>query len=331
MTSATEAAKKYLGTAFALYLALAGLLGAIAIIGSAIWANATSATDTGPVIVRDLGIPVLSAAIVTGSIELYAGRRLRMEVATDVIEATFLKQIPNDIYQEVRDHVLQSPVIRREWEVDMYVLEPYADEALCERARALAGADIYIVDSTVNYKLDNTSSKVIDYSVSGGIDLDPPLVDLGMRRFTFISLDGVHTDIPQDVSMDALRDAAPRSIDRITLSIVGQQVDFTSNHRIAALAPAAIRFGLRRAFHAPGQIIFSATVPTVGFRLKIHGAEQLTFRVTALHPNHDALEEVVAGHEWRFGRGLLPWQGFALRSQIRAPSAAALTTQPPTR
>jgi hypothetical protein len=317
---------EYLVAAFVLYLVAAALLGALAILGSAFWADATSATAVGPVIVRDLGIALLIGVFVTGSIELYAARRLREEVATDVITATFHTLVSAKIYAEIRDNVLQSTVIRRGWEVNMSVVDPVAEHELYDQVRTVAGGDIYLVDSEVSYDVVNTTGKQLIYDISGGIDLDTPLTDLGIPRFSVVSIDHAATQIDDAVSMAVLGNGT-HHLDGLDLSVVGGQLVFVSPKRIPASGKLAVRFKLRRAFRAPGQFVLSATVPTEGFRLRIYGGNDLSFNLIALHPNKEDLVSIDS-REWRFESGILPWQGFALRASKVASLPSAHAPEP---
>jgi hypothetical protein len=91
------------------------------------WEKALGEQHVEPEIIRDLSIALLVAVFVTFAIELYAGLRLRTQIANDVLEAAFEKIVPEEIYDEVRDNIFRSPVVRRDWVVDIKIVDRSSD------------------------------------------------------------------------------------------------------------------------------------------------------------------------------------------------------------
>jgi hypothetical protein len=299
-----------LKTAFVLSLTLIALGGVAAIVEADYWAKRNSGPI--PVILRDIGISIMVSVLVATFVELYTGRTLRSEVATDVIGATYKRFVPEAIYNEIADHVLKANVLREGWEIDLELVEPLVERNLYATARALSGQDIYLVDSTVNYQLTNISSQVVHYEVSGSIDLDTPLPEIAVPRFTEICIDGRSVLVGREIG-EAVLQGEERRLETCLLHRAGGQVVFVQRRSIRPDGVVDVRFRLRRAFRAPGQLIYSATVPTRTMKLQIHGSPELEFELIALHPNKDGLRKVT-NRQWRFDHGILPWQGFLLRA-----------------
>lgn len=137
------------------------------------WEDDLSEQHMGPEIVRDLGIALLIAVFVTVSIELYAGIRLRKQIAGEVLQAAYEKVVPETIFKEVAA-IFRSDVIWRQWTVDMQVLPEEEEPELYKGLRKDDGEHTHIIRSTIAYDLENLNDKAIRYSVSGGIDLDIP-------------------------------------------------------------------------------------------------------------------------------------------------------------
>jgi hypothetical protein len=109
------------------------------------WQESLSKEHFGPEIIRDLSIALLVSVFVTVSIELYAGKRLRTQIAGEVLEAAeaaFEKFIPDVIYKEVADNVFRSNVFRRQWSVDMSVLNEHQYKEMYDKLRQHYGQHI---------------------------------------------------------------------------------------------------------------------------------------------------------------------------------------------
>lgn len=68
------------------------------------------------------------------------------------------------------------------------------------------------------------------------------------------------------------------------------------------------------------EIVIDASAPTV---------TDIAFEVTALHPDRARLVETIAGRTWVFAGGILPWQGFQIRSYFKQPPAQERPDPPP--
>jgi len=74
--------------------------------------------------VRDVGVALIVAFILTLMIEWHARNRLQSEVSEGVIDATLQTIIPKSIYEEVKNHIFRKEVIRENWTLTMNFTRP---------------------------------------------------------------------------------------------------------------------------------------------------------------------------------------------------------------
>ena len=72
----------------------------------------------------------------------------------------------------------------------------------------------------------------------------------------------------------------------------------------------------------PDTFVWSMNAPTEDATINITSSDlNVGFQVRALHPDSSArLNELVSGRRWTFRGGMLPWQGFEIRSFYRSKS-----------
>ncbi|MFN2581909.1 MAG: hypothetical protein ABR498_04110, partial [Candidatus Dormibacteria bacterium] len=161
-------------------------------------------TGAGPRVLldllRDIGIGLLVAVITAMTIELFVNARERREFAHDVFQATFRQFLPDPVYVQVRDSVVRSPVIRRNWRVELRVLDPNAHADMYASMRRSADDDLFLVDCVVSYAMENLRATGTQLPIEGGIDLDATLPAMGIPRFTSILVGS--EDIEHDIEHD---------------------------------------------------------------------------------------------------------------------------------
>jgi len=316
----------------------AALFGAFALFVSATYESMNVGPRNLLDLLRDVGTAVLVAVFTAVTIEVFVNARVRAHIAHDVFQATFRKFLPDVLYEQVRDSVLQAGVIRREWEVYLRVLDPEVHRDLYAEARGLAGSDVYLVEYTVSYYLENLSTIEAEYTVEGGIDLDLPLPTLGIPRFTSVLI-GDDAEDKDRAKAVPISDAVAVLTVECKLDRDGLQIWEDSGelifHEVRKIPPRRersgnpddraqlpVHFELRRALRVPGMIVLSASAPSDGIKIRIDTVQDIIFDVTAQHPDKQALEK--RGNEWLFKkRGILPWQGFIIRASTPTSRRAA--------
>jgi len=272
-------------------------------------------------VVRDLGIGLLVSVFVVVFIEWRAGLTLRKEIATDVLEAVYRKTVPPPIFDQIRDSTFRSDVLRCDWKLDIAVLDVAEHEQLYSRVRgAPGGENIYLMESTVSYRLKNLNDHSIGYLVSHGIDLDIRVPGEGVPCFTEVNIGKDRFSIDQD-QRRSLIDGGACMHAGLSLELDGEsEVLFARQAQLPRSGDVDIRYKLLRAIRAPGLYVLSCATPADGISIKIDGPENLAFTVRPLHPQGPEIKEENPGH-WEFQFGMLPWQGVQVVSNPVAKSS----------
>jgi hypothetical protein len=290
-------------------------------------------------VLRDVGIAFLVAVVTALSIELFVNARARREITHDVFQATFRQFLPGPIYLQLRDSVLGSPVIRRDWNIDLRVLDPAAHPEIYESMRKLGEMHCYVVECLVSYAIENLRSASTPFLVSGGIDLDTSFPSIGIPRFSSILLgaDDVKKDRGRFISdADA---TAMLSGEKPSLNLTGglsimQDEGELIFREMRVLPPRVeisgdpddhaqltVRYGLLRPLRVPGMIVLASATPADGFSARVSTVAGVEFVVTALHS--DTRMKRAGPNGWELKEGILPWQGFIFRASSPASRAAA--------
>ncbi len=268
-------------------------------------------THLGSDLLRDLGIALLIGAFVTFVIEQYSSDRLRQHITYDVLSAAYARVVPEEIYSQVAD-VFRSNVCRRNWHV-VITTNPLDTTA-----------GIAIINSTIHYDVENLNEHPIAFPLSGHIDADIILKD-GIKgyptptpQYTKITVARARTSLDVSVTDQdgkSVLQGTPFQSGNLQIQLEGEQLGFEFPVIIPARESVSLTCQLRRAVRVPGSFVLYATTPAAGIRITIAG-DHFPFTVIPLHPNRGALRR--EGNDWFFDHGILPWQGFQLRS-IRNP------------
>jgi hypothetical protein len=230
--------------------------------------------------------------------------------------------VPGKIYTQVADTVFRSDVLREDWEVRI--------EAEAEEVYRTLG--IAIITSTISYTIKNLNDQRIPFEVSGAIDLDVPSpADQNLPIFEYIRVfDSADQPLVKAQAQDlkTLLETPPaagasKRAGNLSLQRTGQELSFAVQIHIPANGAdgwVKAAFKVRRAIRVPGTYVLHATTPAAGIEITTD-VKGFKLSVIALHPNRQALTRSAADENvWKFDRGILPWQGFELRSE--APTEA---------
>ncbi|MDD5560273.1 hypothetical protein [Candidatus Methylomirabilis sp.] len=264
------------------------------------WGERVSREEFGPILLRDGAIALLIAVFITVTIELYAARRLRMQVAQDVLSGVFNKIIPEEIFEEVKSQVIQATALRRDWKIKISLSK---DVALNK-----PGYDLYVSTTILSFGIENLLSQPQRYPLSSGLSLDITGTDsegkqlpryekvtvgsdnfVGEKLASHLSQEGVRLSMPIDL---------PSRIDGMVESMIV----------IKEIIRVPDAFNWVTPMVADGATIDIDTTAT----------PDLSFTIEAYHPNKKKLKETIAGQRWVFSEGMLPWQGFEVEVKKKA-------------
>jgi hypothetical protein len=253
-------------------------------------------------LVRDIGIALIVAALITIALEHYARTRLQDEIRTGVIEAAFARLIPTGVFDEVRETIMSANVVKRDWRVEMYLYRA-SDE--------LAGDGVYFSHTNISYTL---------FSVAQGP-----------------SREGVGCSLDEALVAQDHNGPVPR-INRV---VIGQQTYDSaeiekncgnSNRRtflmdaVIERSGTSVHLDITEVLKVPGVFVWNSRQVAEGFRCSIDSSQlaDVEFSIEALHPIKDRLHETVRGAKWEFIGALLPYQGFQVTATPKVRALAPL-------
>jgi hypothetical protein len=260
----------------------------------------------GPAVMRDLAIALLIAAIVTVTIELYAGEKLRSRIAEDVLQAVYMTVVPRSIYQQVADSIFRATVVKRDWQIHM-TLRPSNE----------LGKDnehLYISKTVISQKFCNLLARPQpDFPVSCELDEDVTKPELDLPRFTKVTIAG---DVYEGERLDKIVDKSTYSY-RTLIDLPGGSPD--DYLQVVNEIEEIVR--------VPDTFVWSTPYMTEGITriiIDTTGTPELQFKVFPLHANRKALEERVKGRQWDSEDGILPWQGIEVVAGLKKDATAAV-------
>jgi hypothetical protein len=262
-------------------------------------------------LLRDLGIAIVIAVIVTFSIEKYSSDRLREHITYDVLSAAYAKVIPDQVYTQVADNVFRSNVYRRNWEVHINA-----------KAQPLEPHGTAVITAAYSYDVENLNEHQIPFEVVLSIDLDDPPPDDNVPKFLSFSVSDDHNQpLVQAADANSLMNKPATSIKlneperkgNVVLQRDTREMKITADVKIPPRRSITINFQVERAIRVPGHYVLSAPVPADGIRI-ITAVEGFRLTVVPLHPDHEALRNPQRD-TWEFDAALLPWQGFRFTAE----------------
>lgn len=258
------------------------------------WGERTAEEKFGPIFVRDMAIAFIIAVFLTVTIELYAGRKLRSEVSEDVLSGVFRKIMPDIIFEEVKSNVIQAGVLRKDWQIRM---RPTKGNIQGEQNK-----DLYVSDTVFRYAIENLLNRPQNHELSSGLSLDIVATDSGgkpLPRFVKVSLDD------KEFEGDDLKGYLNEGGNRLTMPITLPS---------ARSSPTVVQIEVREIVRVPDAWYWATATPADGATIHIDASAtpELEFKVEPYHSNKTLLEEPIAGQQWVFKGGILPWQGFEI-------------------
>lgn len=272
------------------------------------WENRMREETVGPVFVRDGSIALLLAVFLTVTIELYAGRKLRDQVAEDVLTGVFHKIIPPKIFDEIRSQVIQSSVFRENWEVRMTLsLDQHLQQT---------DPNLYLSTTILEYDIKNLLNRSNIYVISVGLSLDVTGTNQQgeqLPRISAVTVD--NTRFEGDSLKKYVKASGARFSMPVTLSASAED-------------DCHVLIEIEEVIRTPDAFYWATPMAADGATINIDtaGAPDLEFSVIAYHPNQDGLDERIVGERWVFSDGLLPWQGFEVNVKKKQKVTRADTT-----
>lgn len=264
------------------------------------WGERVAREEFGPILFRDGAIALLVAVFITATIELYAARRLRTQVAQDVLSGVFNKIIPKEIFEEVKSQVIQATVLRRDWNIRISLDK---DTTLNKE-----GSDLYVSTTILSFGIENLLNQPQQYTLSSGLSLDVTGTDSQGKQLpryekvTIGSEDFVGEKLASHLSQEGVRLSMPIDLPSKTDEIVESSIVIKEIVRVPD------------AFHWVTPMVADGTT----IDIDTSATPDLIFSVEAYHPDKKKLKETIPGRRWVFSGGMLPWQGFEVATKKKS-------------
>ena len=253
-------------------------------------------------LIRDVGIAMMLAVILTVVIEFWARQRLQDEIREGVLEATFRRLIPPQIFDEIRNGVLLAKSVKRQWQLVMTV----------SRDATLNGPDprCYASQTSVTYRIHNLTNSAYEETFSTELNRDIEGSDQtgSLPRFDWVRIGNKkYTD-------EELKDFLAPDGHSYTVSLTLPRDP----------SYLEVRNEFKEVLRVPDTFVWSMTGLTedVSITIESTGVPEIGFEVNALHPDRKRLERTGNGR-WDFQGVVLPWQGFEIRSFVKPVSTTA--------
>jgi len=244
---------------------------------------------------RDLGIALLVAVILTLAIEGYARGRLREEIRSGVLEAAFRRLISSAVFDQIKGHVIGAKCLKRNWSLEMFLLR--------EHPATTGGDRLYVSRTVLSYDLVSLTGGPVKEHLASGLDRHLTGKDEvgALPRFERVQ---IGSEIYEG--------------DKMTPYLFDDAKTFKKEHSVST---SGVRIAIRllELFRVPDTFVWNTPLQCEGAKIVIENAAKagVAFEVTALTPERDRLTETMPGRTWEYSGGLLPWQGFQIRSFYR--------------
>lgn len=231
--------------------------------------------------------------------------------------------VPEVIYNEIRDSIFRSDVLRREWKLRITVLPPSDCRAISEETRErMEDEGMFLVDLDTSYVVENLNDRQVPFLVTGWLDLDVPIEEVVVPRFSSVSVGEAHwtDELSETLAKSLYGGSGPQTLsqDLSVLIDADKQIRFKKHVLLPRGGCVRVAYGARCAFRAPGSQVVSSQSPADGIQIETNGTTGLAFDVLPLHPQQGGLTSTGSppSRQWQFARGILPWQGFQIVSSV---------------
>lgn len=249
------------------------------------------------VVIRDLGIAMVVAVLLSLLIESYARNRLQDEIRSGVIEAAFKRLIPASAFDQVSAHIMQAKLTKESSVIEMVIRSDPAVSA--------GNAGFYVSNTILRYQLRSLTGRPVKDTICARLDRDVTFQAQDGRRlprFESVTIGDkklLGGELKSLLSDDECTFSTPATIDGSPLSVV---------------------VVLEEILRVPDTFVWNTQLCTdhTSISIDASGISGVGFEVTALHPEASRLVEHVPGRNWEFKVGMLPWQGFQVRSWQKA-------------
>lgn len=242
-------------------------------------------------LMRDLGIALLVAVILTVAIEYYARSRLQEEIRSGVVEAAFRRLISPLVFNQIKGYVIGAKILKRNWMLEM-VLREYPDKA--------AGDRLYLSRTVLSYDAVSLTGGVVTELLTTGLDRHLTGKDDRGTLPRFLRVQIGSENYTDESLKQFLEDDGKTFKKEFLVPTTGVKVVVE----------------LLELFRVPDTFVWNTNLQCEGARIVIDNAAKsgVAFEVMALTPERNQLVETVPGRTWEYAGGLLPWQGFQIRS-----------------
>lgn len=252
-----------------------------------------ASADVGGVL-SDVGVGLVAAGIITITLEPFSRKRLQSDI-NEIKKANFealLKGVmPEPIFVQVQNHIIRQPFLRENVRTT-FVFEWRDKERTIVRKT-----------STAQYSISNISSTIqtYDLTVSEDIDLGTEFHD--ETRITEIA-------IKQSGKQSNYDESKIKTIEERNDQFVEAHIPLPLSPGERADITIKSQSILPNRYH-----IYVVIIPTVNFELGIIHEDDMSIKVSPLHPSRDCFKsEIISTRykSWKIEGGLLPMQGFEI-------------------
>lgn len=238
-------------------------------------------------VVRDLGIALVIAGIISVSYESFVHQRLLDEIAKTALEGVvelFRRSAGDKVTSQVETHILRSQVLRTKFTIE-------AKFTWNDDSRTLL-----LCRSEMSYTLKNLSTADVIYPLMARVDLNGMGVE-GIKR--------VKTP-DQDLTGPELRRALENNTDDPSRQTYKKQLQIKGDRQ------ASVLIEFRTVYQPHDHESWFTNVMADGVKLIVEHPPDLALNVNANHPNSAQItkKQIDDRHStWELEYGLLPYQG----------------------
>jgi len=253
-----------------------------------------------------LAMALLVAAVLVISVEYLNHVRhtqLTLDIGRNVLNAMLSRDLPERIYNELKDTIFASPFYRREYRI-VYTMTS------APSATGAVDAELVALEGTQSYEVYNMTDQVAHYDVRVQIGTNKKRVDL--CKIVDIRVDGAYLDA------EKIRQANAKPIKGFIV--------FSERVQIPAKKAIRIITRYQQCCSEHSFESFCSILPTTDMRLTVlTPAGGVDVEVETMHPKDASPTGAHNGdtlHEWELPCASLPGQGMQFKWSRRAADSA---------
>jgi hypothetical protein len=244
-------------------------------------------------ILRDVGIALCISVFIAALIEIGLARKM----FENGLNAIMRQTVPEEVWEDIRQHVISQPIIRRKFQITMVIAE---------------NKDEYISTTTLDYDVESLRD-VLTHHIHHDLDVHRTPQTLPPGRYKEIKVDGSSISLAKAISDDGLTAHFDMHfVKRAKIKHVF--VEFKERVQVPADA-----------------ITWWMPTPTSVVCVNVTVPQGIDVKVKAHHPEQELLDGNLATG-WTFSGVMLPGQGLEIQliQELVAPVPASSSAKSPT-